>query len=272
MERITSVGGLVLITSSSRFFPKKKKKNRRVSKNNRNRTHSVIEGYLGRFSEFFEGCLALCLRVSPRSDFSGNGSYISKPSQWELFKKRTTEVHRFGNRRSSISHFWFAPRLIRCLILGGDHSLRTAGHQSPFHFRQLLDRLFWFFENHGHTSLRTAGHIPTNRFLVWHGWRTVMPYLREPPWEPPVIVSTSVPADFATGCLGCLTNHGPRIMENRVSIGCFDWEPQRANGIQNQWAIKCIQISGKFPNRLFGIDWRTKVGGGGGRKLQSTHI
>jgi len=38
-------------------------------------------------------------------------------------------------------------------------------------------------------------------------------------------------------------------------------------------SIKCIQISGKFPNRLFGIDLRTKVGGGGGgHKLQSTHI
>jgi hypothetical protein len=32
---------------------------------------------------------------------------------------------------------------------------------------------------------------------------------------------------------GMFENHGPRIIDNRVSTGWFDWEPQRANRIQN---------------------------------------
>lgn len=170
MERTTSVG-LVLITASSRFFQETKNlKNRGVSKNNRCRTPSVIEVYLGRFSEFFEGCLALCLRVSPRSDFSGNGSYISKPSQWEFFKKNHTGTY---VRDPPVINFPFLIRspTHRVLDTWRGPLLENRWTSVSFHFRQLLGRLFGFFENHGHTSLRTAGHsfpipdhIPTNRF------------------------------------------------------------------------------------------------------------
>jgi len=37
-------------------------------------------------------------------------------------------------------------------------------------------------------------------------------------------------------------------------------------------SIKCIQISGKFPNRLFGIDLRTKVGGQRAQTSKYTHL
>ncbi len=171
MERTTSFG-LVLITSSSRFFQETKNlKNRGVSKNNRYRTPSVIEVYLGRFSEFFEGCLALCLRVSPRSDFSGNGSYMSKRSQWEFFKKNHTGTY---VRDPPVSNFPISDSLPDS---SGAWYLEGTTPWEPLDISLLpfpatsrpVIWIFWeprahIFENRAGHSFPIPDRIPTNRF------------------------------------------------------------------------------------------------------------
>jgi hypothetical protein len=133
--------------------------------------------------------------------------------------------------------------------------LRTGGHQSPFRFRQLLGRLFKFSENHEHNSLGTAGHsfpiphhIPTNRLSSAMSQRSA---LRAAGHH-----FTSVSADFAAGCLGCLrttdrvssrTGYQLVVLIENRSVQ-MESQPVIWNGFENQ------------------------SGGGGGHKLQSKHI
>jgi hypothetical protein len=63
------------------------------------------------------------------------------------------------------------------------------------------------------------------------------------------------------GCLRTTAHVSLRIGYQLVVLieNCSGQIKSRTSG----QSIKCIQISGKFPNQLFGIDLRTKVGGGG---------
>jgi len=118
------------------------------------------------------------------------------------------------------------------------------------------------FENHWSLVSHSWSH-PIRPVIICRGWRTVMPCLREPPWKPPVIIFTSVSAGFATGCLGCLrtTTRVSLRIEYQLVVLIENRSGQIESRTSGQ-SIKCIKISEKFPNRLFGIDLRTKVGGG----------
>jgi len=149
--------------------------------------------------------------------------------------------------------------------------LRTAGHQSPFRFRQLLGRLFEFSENHEHNSLGTAGHsfpipdrIPTNRLSSAMSQRSAMRSAGHH--------FTSVSADFATGCLGCLRTTDRVSLRSGYQLGVLIENRSGQMESKTSGQSSASKFLENFPNRLFGMYLRTKVGGRRAQTSKHTHL
>jgi len=150
---------------------------------------------------------------------------------------------------------------------------RTAGHQSPFRFRQLLGRLFGFSRTTG-TPLWESLVIRFPFLITSHPTGYHLPWLedRDAMSQRTALRAAGHHFHFRfcrlhNRLFGMFENDGPRILENRVSAGCFDWEPQWAiNQVYpNFWKISQPVIWNRFENQS----------GGGGRQAQTskyTHL
>jgi hypothetical protein len=157
---------------------------------------------------------------------------------------------------------------------------RTVGYESPFRFRQLLGRLFGFSRTTG-TPLWEPLVIRFPFLITSHPTGYHLPWLeaRDARSQKTALRAVNHHFHFRSCRLrnrlfGMFENHGLRILENRVSAGCFDWEPLWANKIQNKWAIN--QVYPNFCKISQPVIWNRfeNQRGGGGRAQTSkyTHL